>query len=267
MASEESDADTLVYSDIEFKEEVGGGVCGKVHRVTFKKPYKGHTEAAAKNFTDLTPQEFKILSKLNHPHIIMLLGKFQNGPINLIFLEYTPFGSLHDYLTQDPFNATPENLLRKWARESALAVEYLHDNHVLHRDLKVKNCLLFGEDLLLKLSDFGLACDTTHTHTFSSIMGTFPYMAPEVVSPRGFREQVEYSIYSDIYAYGMLLLEICTKRPPFEGWDWRQITWTVSKWPGHKPDIPKDCPSDLADLILECLRWTPKDRPTIKEGK
>ncbi|XP_072043675.1 uncharacterized protein [Amphiura filiformis] len=258
MASSEE----LQYFDIEFHETLGQGGFGKVSRVTFKKPYKGYTEAVAKNVVDSNLQEYEILCKLNHPNIIKVLGKLTNGPINLIFFEYAIFGSLHDYLMQDPSAPTPEDLLRKWAKESALALQYLHNREILHRDLNVKNCLLFDEALLLKLTDFGLSCEINHSQTISNIMGTAPYLAPEI---RNGHQGAVYSIYSDIYTYGMLLLEICTKQSPFAGLNQQQITAALGSTFGYKPRIPEECPGDLKDLILECLNQMKEERPTIKE--
>ena len=245
-------------TNIEFHEKVGQGGFGSVKRVTFKLPYMGYGEAAAKCVFDLCDKEVDIMSKLKHPNIVTLLGFCQTGPADFILMEFASRGSLKDYLS-DLSKSLNYDLMKKWAQESAVAIEYLHKCNFLHRDIKPHNCLLF-EDNLLKLCDFGLAREMVHSQSTSSQKGTFRYMAPEVLKGNDKGRPV-YSKPADIYSYGMLLLEICTRKQPFDGLEWQQIIFELGT--GKLPHIPEDCPVDMADMIRRCWNQDPKRRPVI----
>ena len=251
----------IEYNNLEFHEKIGEGGFGFVHRVTFKKPYNGYTEAAAKTVHEVQEEEVKIMSKLHHPHIVPLLGCCQTGHVNtaIIVMEYAKNGSLHDYLS-DKTNPLPYSLQQKWIKESARAIEYLHENNFLHRDIKANNCLLF-EDNILKLCDFGLAREIEHSQTTSSVKGTYRYMAPEILIGNEQGRGV-FSKHADIYGYGMLVLEILTRKPPFPDLEWQKVVFAVGM--GSRPDIPADCPPGMADTMRSCWEADPKKRPTIQ---
>ncbi|XP_072044135.1 uncharacterized protein [Amphiura filiformis] len=241
-------------------EKIGEGGFGFVHRVTFRKQYKGYTEAAAKTVFDIREDEVKIMGKLDHPHIVKLLGFCQSGHVDIIVMEYAPFGSLHECLSNSSKKLS-DDLKMKWIRESALAVHYLHAHRVLHRDIKPQNCLLFHNNLL-KLCDFGVAREIDHSQTTSSQKGTYRYMAPEIHKGNE-RGRVTYSKPADIYAYGMLMLETCTRKAPFHGWEWQAVVFKVAS--GAKPPLPNDVPQDIRNIMERCWNHDPKDRPTIEE--
>ncbi|XP_072035450.1 uncharacterized protein [Amphiura filiformis] len=247
------------FGILQFHESLGEGGFGSVNRVTFKTPYNGYTEAAAKSVIDFRKEEVEILAKLSHPHVVRLIGFYRNGPVKIILLEYATRGSLYNYLSNDS-KPLPDDLQRKWIREAALGIQYLHANKCLHRDIKANNCLLF-EDNILKLCDFGLARETDHSVTMSSQKGTYQYMAPELINTSD-SNLASYSRYADIYAYGMLVLEICTRKRPFHGMEYAHVVFQVGEGK-LQPRIPRDCPTDLAVLMRQCWHHHPRQRPTI----
>ena len=172
-----------------------------------------------------------------------------------------PLGSLHEYLCKNANDPVLDELVRKWARESALALGYLHGKHILHRDIKPQNSLLF-QDHNLKLCDFGLAREINHSQSTSSQKGTHGFMAPEIINTNDQNHAV-YSVYSDVYAYGMLILTIVTRRPPFHGMDWAYVMFHVGR--GElQPEVPQGCPDDLSQLMMKCWNKNPKQRPAIQ---
>ena len=174
-------------------------------------------------------------------------------------MEYAPNGSLHDYIA-DESKPLQNGLKKKWMQESASAIQYLHGQNYLHRDIKPQNCLLF-EGNLLKLCDFGLTRVIEESQTTSSQKGTHRYMAPELHRGNE-RGRAIYSKATDIYAFGMLILEILTRKPPFQGWEWHKVIFEVGS--GAKPTIPDDCPEDLASIMQGCWNTNPRQRPTIE---
>ena len=255
----------IEYKDIAFHEKLGEGGFGAVHHVTFRKSLRGRKEGVAKTVFELLESEVNIMAKLCHPNIVTLFGVCQSGAVNVILLEYAKNGSLHDHLSDASKPVTPE-LRKKWMKESALALQYLHAHNFLHRDIKASNCLLF-ENNLLKLCDFGLAKEITKSQTTSAYKGTCQYMAPEIHTGNDNGRAV-YSKPSDIYSYGMLLLEMFTRKQPFDGLEWYAVVFHVGC--GNQPDVPKECPPELANLMRRCWHCQPKERPTIDdivEGK
>ncbi|XP_072042041.1 uncharacterized protein [Amphiura filiformis] len=238
--------DRIEYGELTFQEQIGQGGFGVVNHVSFNTPFNGYQQAAAKSLFNLEDGEIQVMSQLSHKNIVKLIGFSQAGPMHVILMEYAPNGSLHDYLSDSSKPLTNE-LKQKWAEESALAIQYLHDLNYMHRDIKPSNCLLF-DDNLLKLCDFGLARKLKHSESTSSQKG----------NDQG---RFVFSKPADIYAYGMLILEICTRKPPFQTWEWHKVVFEVGG--GAKPTIPRDCSKDHAKIMQQCWEYNPKQRPTI----
>ena len=250
----------VVYSNLIFHEKLGEGGYGSVTRVTFKKPYKGYKEAAAKSVRELRREEVNIMRKLNHQHIVPLIGFYSNGAVNIILMEIAKSGSLYDYLV-DASLPLSDALKRKWAKQAALALQYLHKLKCLHRDIKPQNCLLF-ENNTLKLCDFGLAREIDQSFALSSAKGTYQYMAPEIINTND-DNKATFSIYTDIYAYGMLLLAIYTRKTPFEGNQYGYVVFHVGR--GElQPEIPQDIPEDARLVMKQCWEVEPRKRPTVE---
>lgn len=222
--SEPQAAQTFTYHQLEvatknFREDcfLGEGGFGRV--------YKGHLDdseqvVAIKQLDRNGLQgnkeflvEVLMLSLLHHPNLVSLIGYCADGDQRLLVYEYMPLGSLEDHLHDVPPNKKPLdwNARMKIAAGAAKGLEYLHDTAnppVIYRDLKCSNILL-GEGYYAKLSDFGLAKlgpvgDKTHVST--RVMGTYGYCAPEYAMTG------QLTVKSDIYSFGVVLLEIITGR-------------------------------------------------------
>ncbi|XP_006888246.1 PREDICTED: LOW QUALITY PROTEIN: interleukin-1 receptor-associated kinase 4 [Elephantulus edwardii] len=154
-------------------------------------------------------QEIKVMAKCQHENLVELLGFSSDGADLCLVYVYMPNGSLLDRLSC--LDDTPP---LSWhtrctiAQGAANGISFLHENHHIHRDIKSANILL-DEDFRAKISDFGLARASerfSQTVMTSRIMGTTAYMAPEAL--RG-----EITPKSDIYSFGVVLLEIITGLP------------------------------------------------------
>lgn len=157
--------------------------------------------------------EVLMLSLLRHSNLVTLIGYCADGDQRLLVYEYMPLGSLENHL----FDLEPDQEPLDWHTRLKIAVgaarglEYLHceaNPPVIYRDLKSSNILLDG-DFNPKLSDFGLAKlgpvgDNTHVST--RVMGTYGYCAPD------YAMSGKLTIKSDIYSFGVVLLELITGR-------------------------------------------------------
>ncbi|XVF77547.1 hypothetical protein PTKIN_Ptkin14bG0053800 [Pterospermum kingtungense] len=157
--------------------------------------------------------EVLMLSLLNHPNLVKLVGYCADGDQRILVYEYMANGSLEDHL----LDIAPEKKPLDWNTRIKIAVgaakglEYLHetaDPPVIYRDFKASNILL-DQDFNPKLSDFGLAKlgptgDKSHVST--RVMGTYGYCAPEYALTG------QLTTKSDVYSFGVVFLEIITGR-------------------------------------------------------
>uniref|UniRef100_A0A5B6YXV5 non-specific serine/threonine protein kinase n=1 Tax=Davidia involucrata TaxID=16924 RepID=A0A5B6YXV5_DAVIN len=161
--------------------------------------------------------EVLMLSLLHHPNLLNLMGYCADGDQRLLVYEYMPLGSLEDQLL-DP---KPDTKALDWLTRMKIAsctaqgLEYLHEKAnppIIYRDLKSSNILL-DEEFNPKLSDFGLAKlgpAGTKTQVSPRVMGTYGYCAPE------YERAGELTLKSDIYSFGVVLLELITGRRAFD---------------------------------------------------
>ncbi|XP_048324327.1 probable serine/threonine-protein kinase PBL5 isoform X2 [Ziziphus jujuba] len=157
--------------------------------------------------------EVSTLSLADHPNLVKLIGFCTEGDQKLLVYEYMPLGSLENHL----HDIIPGRKVLDWntrmkiAAGAAKGLEYLHDKMkppVIYRDLKCSNILL-GEGYHPKLSDFGLAKvgpSGDKTHVSTRVMGTYGYCAPDYAMTG------QLTFKSDIYSFGVVLLELITGR-------------------------------------------------------
>lgn len=154
-------------------------------------------------------QEIKVLAKCQHENLVELLGFSSDGDDLCLVYVYMSNGSLLDRLScLDDTPPLSWYMRCKISQGAANGLSFLHENHHIHRDIKSANILL-DEDFTAKISDFGLARASekfAQTVMTSRIVGTTAYMAPEAL--RG-----EITPKSDIYSFGVVLLEIITGLP------------------------------------------------------
>ncbi|XP_054813097.1 probable serine/threonine-protein kinase PBL7 [Prosopis cineraria] len=200
---------------------VGEGGFGKVYKGYLKRTKQ---VAAIKQLNPDGHQgkrEFVVevltLSTADHPNLVKLLGFCAKGQHRLLVYEYMPLGSLENHLYDLPASrkALDWNTRMKIAAGTARGLEYLHDKMrppVIYRDLKCSNILL-GEGYHPKLSDFGLAKvgpSGEDTHVSTRVMGTYGYCAPDYAMTG------QLTFKSDIYSFGVVLLELITGKKAFD---------------------------------------------------
>lgn len=158
--------------------------------------------------------EVEIISRVHHKHLVSLVGYCSTGAQRLLVYEFVPNNTLEFHLHGKGRPTMDWSTRIRIALGSAKGLAYLHEDchpKIIHRDIKAANILLDFK-FEAKVADFGLAkfSSDTNTHVSTRVMGTFGYMAPEYASSGKLTEK------SDVFSYGVMLLELITGRRPVD---------------------------------------------------
>ncbi|GMH59361.1 hypothetical protein TrST_g14320 [Triparma strigata] len=151
--------------------------------------------------------EKNILLKLSHPFIIQIRASFQTSTKLFICMDLAPGGELFHHLSLQ--GLLLESDAAFYIASVVLALEFLHKKNIVHRDLKPENVLLSETGNVL-LTDFGLASEYNSSTPLLTVCGTNEYMAPEMLSRKGYAVQV------DFWSLGVLVYEMCSGETPFK---------------------------------------------------
>ncbi|VDL76811.1 unnamed protein product [Nippostrongylus brasiliensis] len=199
-------------------------------------------------------QEVHIHRNLSHPHVVQLYSFFEDSDNVYITLELCPRRSLMELHKRRRSVTEPE--ARYFTHQVCLAVDYLHDKKVIHRDLKLGNLFLNGE-LQIKIGDFGLATTVDmEGERKKTLCGTPNYIAPEVLDKKG------HSFEVDIWAIGCILYTLLFGRPPFET---KSLKETYSRIKMNQYRVPSTAGQVVSHLIQSLLAADPAKRPTVKQ--
>ncbi|CAG8775275.1 9270_t:CDS:2, partial [Acaulospora morrowiae] len=149
--------------------------------------------------------EIELLKNLNHANIVKYKGFFKSKDYLYIILEFCENGSLHNICKK--FGKFPENLVAVYISQVLEGLLYLHDQGVIHRDIKGANILTTKEGLV-KLADFGVATKATSLGDFT-VVGSPYWMAPEIIELSG------ATTSSDIWSVGCVVIELLEGKPPY----------------------------------------------------
>jgi len=268
-SSEESGIRLIPYRELHYGEMLGQGGFGVVYQGEWQNGTVAIKELLAKKLSADVLAEFKkeanIWGRLHHPNIVALYGISVNESSHYsMVMELMPCGSLYEVLhNQQPLDWTVRLQI---ARDVAAGLTHLHEQDIVHCDLKSLNVLL-GEGMRAKLTDFGLSkvkieTKTTTKNVGAGSSGTIRWMAPELLSRGG-----HASKESDVYAFGMILWELASRRIPFEDTEDDIVVGTLLMQK-DKEKVPEECerahPS-FAALIAHCWEERSK-RPTIQQA-
>ena len=197
--------------------------------------------------------EARATAKLNHPHIVRIYNLGKPDEIPHFVMEYVEGASL----TQAAGSLTWEQRA-EMMRKIVLAVQFLHEHGLLHRDLKPGN-ILVGADLEPKLVDFGLALDLDARQRMSSpgeVAGTPGYLSPEQAAG-----EPQLDARSDIFSLGSVFYEFLTGRAPFAA---ESVTDLLRQIREQDPPLPRrldpEIPRDLQNICLKALEKDPEQR-------
>jgi serine/threonine protein kinase len=200
--------------------------------------------------------EAAIMQKIApHRNVVQLLGVCHD-PYALV-QEFLPQGSLDAFLSRYP-EMTDERGLRYIVRGVVSGMIHLHDQGIVHRDLSARNVLI-SQAGDAKIADFGQArIDFGDENKTKSETGPLKWMAPESIL-----NQV-YSTRSDVWSFGILLVEIYTRGLPYPGTKALTVAAQVA---AHKlcHPVPDELPRDLAPVMTSCLSFEPQKRPKFSK--
>ncbi|XP_026448117.1 serine/threonine-protein kinase HT1-like isoform X2 [Papaver somniferum] len=197
--------------------------------------------------------EVALLSRLLHPNIVQFIAACKKPPVYCIITEYMSQGTLRMYLNKkQPYSLSTETILRL-ALDISRGMQYLHSQGVMHRDLKSNN-LLLNDEMRVKVADFGTSCLETQCRASKGNMGTYRWMAPEMIKEKPYTKKV------DVYSFGIVLWELTTALLPFQGMTPVQAAFAVAEKKA-RPPLPANCQPALANLIKRCWASNPSKRP------
>ncbi|CAN0878810.1 Serine/threonine-protein kinase STY46 [Linum grandiflorum] len=245
---------------LKFENMVASGSYGNLYKGTYcsqevaikvLKPERVNTDMQ-KEFA----QEVYIMRKVRHKNVVQFIGACTKPPSLCIVTEFMSGGSVYDYLHKHKGVFKLPSLL-KVAIDVSKGMNYLHQNNIVHRDLKAAN-LLMDENDVVKVADFGVARVKTQSGVMTAETGTYRWMAPEVI------EHKPYDHKADIFSFAIVLWELLTGKLPYEYLTPLQAAVGVVQ-KSLRPTIPKHTSPKLAELLERCWQQDPSVRPDFSE--
>lgn len=259
---------TFSNNKLTFGGEIGKGSYGSVY-LGYHDNDERTLQVAVKRF-NVTRLEGKkaiefltdvaMLMRLDSPYLVKCIDLVALPNNYCLVMHYMPIGSLHRLICS---NSTSLNALQiQWiAQDVAKGLSFLHDNSVVHRDLKSDNVLI-DNDYRAKITDFGLIkvkTDASSSATAVKAVCALAWLAPEIIAGSSSIPGYE----ADIYSYGLLLWQLFAKKSPYAGSGLNEIVnYKISK---KHEQITPNTPPKFSQLIRWCWNDTPAVRPTAQD--
>ena len=255
----------MSLNDFIFGKILGKGSFGTVNIVTRKQDNKIYAMKRV-NISSLSDKdkqsslnEIRILASLNHPNIIDYKEAFfdeETKTLNIV-MEYAEEGDIENKVKENLKRHLrfKEDTIWEWIIQTLEGLKYLHDNKIMHRDLKCANIFL-TKNGILKLGDLNVSI-IAKMGMAKTQTGTPYYCSPEIWNDR------PYDYKSDIWSLGCIVYELCQLRPPFRGTNLRELSRNVIR--GYYLPISSYYSNDLRAIISMMLRVDANKRASTDE--
>ncbi|XP_070301265.1 MAP/microtubule affinity-regulating kinase 3 isoform X16 [Salvelinus sp. IW2-2015] len=198
-------------------------------------------------------REVRIMKLLNHPNIVKLFEVIETERTLYLVMEYASGGEVFDYLVAH--GRMKEKEARAKFRQIVSAVQYCHQKHIVHRDLKAEN-LLLDADMNIKIADFGFSNEFTLGNKLDTFCGSPPYAAPEL-----FQGKKYDGPEVDVWSLGVILYTLVSGSLPFDGQNLKELRERVLR---GKYRIPFYMSTDCENLLKRFLVLNPAKRGTFE---
>ncbi|XP_051539810.1 serine/threonine-protein kinase PLK2-like [Myxocyprinus asiaticus] len=213
-----------------------------------------HTRVSKPHQREKIDREIELHRALHHKHIVQFYHHFEDKDNIYILLEHCSRRSLAHILKARKVLTEPE--VRYYLRQIVSGLKYLHEQEILHRDLKLGNFFI-NESMELKVGDFGLAAKLEPVENRRrTICGTPNYLSPEVLNKQG------HGCESDVWALGCVMYTMLLGRPPFETTNLKETYRCIRE---AQYSMPSSLSPQAKHLISSMLAKNPEDRPQLEE--
>ncbi|XP_028836608.1 protein-tyrosine kinase 2-beta-like [Denticeps clupeoides] len=255
---------SLTRDDIILGGILGEGFFGIVHEGCYRPQTQEWISVAVKTCkecaTDIKEKfmtEATIMKKLDHPHIVSLIGIIEDDPVWIV-MELYQYGELGNYLMKNE-HSLGNTTLALFSVQICKALAYLEGVNMVHRDIAVRNILVAKPDCV-KLGDFGLSRYIEEEEYYQASVSRLPikWMAPESINFRRFTSA------SDVWMFAVCMWEIMTwGQQPFSWLDNKDVINQLEK--GVRLPKPEGCPSASFSIMTHCWAYDPCERPLFTE--
>lgn len=243
---------------------LGEGFFGEVHEGVYKSQTGERISVAVKTCKNCAADvqekfmsEAVIMKKLDHPHIVRLIGIIEEEPVWIV-MELYEYGELGQYLIDNKHKLTTVTLIL-YSLQICKALAYLEGVNMVHRDIAVRNVLVAKTDCV-KLGDFGLSRYIEDEEYYKASVCRLPikWMAPESINFRRF------TMASDVWMFAVCVWEIMNQgQQPFFWLDNKDVINQLEQ--GVRLPKPEFCPPALYSLMTRCWAYDPNERPRFTE--
>ncbi|KAM4610698.1 tyrosine-protein kinase HCK [Polymixia lowei] len=256
----EKDAWEIPRESLKLDKRLGAGQFGEVWMAMYNK----HTKVAVKTMkpgsmsVEAFLMEANLMKTLQHDKLVRLNAVVTKEEPIYIITEYMEKGSLLDFLKSDEGNRVQLPKLIDFSAQIAEGMAYIEQRNYIHRDLRAAN-ILVNKALVCKIADFGLARIIEDNEYTAREGAKFPikWTAPEAINYGSF------TIKSDVWSFGILLTEIISYgRTPYPGMTNPEVIRSLEK--GYRMQRLDSCPKELYEIMLECWKNKPEERPTFE---
>uniref|UniRef100_A0A671N196 non-specific protein-tyrosine kinase n=1 Tax=Sinocyclocheilus anshuiensis TaxID=1608454 RepID=A0A671N196_9TELE len=249
---------SISRNDIVLGRILGEGFFGEVHDGIYKMNVAVKTcKDCSADVKEKFMSEALIMKKLDHPHIVRLIGIIEEDPVWIV-MELYQYGELGIYLMENKHKLSTVTLIL-YCLQISNALAYLEGVNMVHRDIAVRNVLVAKPDCV-KLGDFGLSRYIEEEEYYKASVSRLPikWMAPESINFRRFTSA------SDVWMFAVCMWEIMSRGlQPFFWLENKDVINQLEQ--GIRLPKPEQCPPTLYSLMTRCWAYSPRERPSFTE--